>query len=112
MSDIFFRSELSKRSRYGIRFYSISEIFRSIGSIVARHILFIHAWSGCDTTSVTFGQGKLVILKKLESSEELQSLSETFMSEGATPEDISSAGERIFVIMYNGKNEETLNSLR
>ena len=112
MSNIFFRSELSKRSRSGIRFYSISEIVRSIGSIVTRHILFIHAWSGCDTTSATFGQGKGVILKKMESSEELQSLSEIFMCESATPEDISSAGERIFVIMYSGKNEETLNSLR
>jgi len=39
------------------------------------HILFIHAWSGCDTTYAIFGQGKPTLLKKIKESQEFQQIS-------------------------------------
>jgi len=38
--------------------WKISDIVTSTGDAIINHILFIHAWSGCDTTSAIFGQGK------------------------------------------------------
>lgn len=38
--------------------WDIGSLVTSAGDMVTRHILFIHAWSGCDTTSATYGQGK------------------------------------------------------
>jgi len=34
----------------------------------------LHAWTGCDTTSATFGHRKTALLKKLKQSVELQDL--------------------------------------
>ena len=39
------------------------------------HILPIHAWSGCDTTSATFGHGKMYLMKMLNRVPEVQNLS-------------------------------------
>jgi len=36
--------------------------------------LFIHAWSGCDTTYATFGHGKTILLKKIQVPEEVQQI--------------------------------------
>ena len=33
--------------------------------VIQRHILLIHACSGCDTTSATFGHGKMYLMKML-----------------------------------------------
>ena len=43
------------------------------GASLVSHI-FVHAWSGCDTTSATFGQGKTDLLKKLNNSQQISSL--------------------------------------
>ena len=28
------------------------------GKVIISHLIFVHAWSGCDTTSATFDKGK------------------------------------------------------
>ncbi len=68
--------------------------------MVTAHLLFLHAWSGCDTTSATFGQGKVSLMKKLKQSEEIQRISQLMMDPGATDEQIGEAGVRLFVICY------------
>ena len=52
MSDIIFKSEAAKKS------WSIDKIVASVESIVQKHILLLHAWTGSDTTSAIFGHGK------------------------------------------------------
>ena len=39
--------------------WKIEDLVKSTGDVITSHILFIHAWSGCDTTSALFGQGNL-----------------------------------------------------
>lgn len=75
------------------------------------HILFLHAWTGCDTTSATFVHGKTSLIKKIQSSKELQSLSECICDPWATQDQVAKAGCEVFVIMYGGKNIN-LNKLR
>ena len=53
MEDIFIKKE-SKLSTPG-EMISMKDATSSIPVVIQRHILLIHAWSGCDTTSATFG---------------------------------------------------------
>ena len=66
---------------------------------------------GCDTTSRLFRIGKGTILKKFKANVELQKAAEVFDSTLSTSSQIESAGEKVLVVMYGGKNNESLNSL-
>ena len=48
----------------------------------------MHAWSGCDTTSATFGQGKTALLKKIMTSNNLQQISYLMSNADASSEQI------------------------
>ena len=78
---------------------------------MCKHILFLYAMLGCDTTSRLFGIGKGTILKKFKANVELQKAAEVFNSTLSTSSQIESAGERVLVVMYGGKNNESLNFL-
>ena len=58
MADIFFQSEAKKDKTNTVPLYSIEDLTLSLGNTLKVLILFIHAWSGCDTTSSTYGMGK------------------------------------------------------
>ncbi len=61
-----------KQNMADIYFFSAAGIWRigdlvgQAGPMVTAHLLFLHAWSGCDTTSATLGQGKVSLMKKLK----------------------------------------------
>ncbi|CAB4029738.1 Hypothetical predicted protein [Paramuricea clavata] len=57
MADIYFHSEV-KRSKKGLKVWKVQDLVNKAGKVVTSHLLFIHAWSGCDTTSATYGHGK------------------------------------------------------
>ena len=46
--------------------WSIREASQSLSQKIKDIILFIHAFSGCDTTSALYGVGKTSMLKKFE----------------------------------------------
>ena len=106
MADVYFQSDAQKKM------WKIRDLVAKVGGIVKAHLLFVHAWSGCDTTSATFGQGKTTLLKKMKDSSELQQISYLMHSADASPEDIGKAGIQAFIIMYGGKQADTLNHLR
>jgi len=62
MATIYFLSE----ARKNLKIWSISDLVRETGPIVTSYLLVLHAWSGCDTTSATYGQGKIGLVKKLK----------------------------------------------
>ena len=49
------------------------------------HLLFTHAWSGCDTTSSIFGKGKAFAVKMLRKSAQLRECSTIITSATSTP---------------------------
>ena len=54
MENVYFLSESSKTWKC----WKIRDIAARAGAGLVSHILFVHACSGCYTTSATFGQGK------------------------------------------------------
>ena len=76
--DIYFLSYATKKSKTGLQMFRIREIMESIGQKIVKNILFLHAWSGCDITSATFGQGKVALLKHAKSKEDIRSISQLF----------------------------------
>lgn len=67
---------------------------------LSRSLLFIHALSGCDTTSRPYGLGKTSTMGKYR---ELQELSKLFMTADATHTDIEEAGNQAMATIYGCK---------
>ena len=109
MTDVYFQCKSQKK---GIISWKINDLVTDAGKVVITHLIFVHAWSGCDTTSATFGQGKASLLKKLKESEVLQDISLLMSDPHATAEQIGKAGIQVFIAMYSGKQRDSLNGLR
>jgi len=54
--DIYFKT--MKKTDGIQKCWKIKDVNKKHGEIIVHHILFLHAWTGCDTTSGTFGMGK------------------------------------------------------
>ena len=84
----------------------------SIGTM-CDYLPFVHAVSGCDTTSALFGIGKVKHLKNLQSSGQLRSSIDVFGEELASKEHITAAGEIYISSLYKGgKTNKCLDALR
>uniref|UniRef100_A0A0L8HWL4 Uncharacterized protein n=1 Tax=Octopus bimaculoides TaxID=37653 RepID=A0A0L8HWL4_OCTBM len=68
--DINFRSEPMKGAE--VRSMGVNSINQKLGVQVYTHILFVHAFLGCDTTSRVLGIGKAAGFKLIQENEELQ----------------------------------------
>ncbi|GBM61486.1 hypothetical protein AVEN_9252-1, partial [Araneus ventricosus] len=64
--------------------------------------VFIHAISGCDTTSALFGQSKNKFISLFLKHEELLNAAATFLNPQATTEQVTEAGEKVLVALYGG----------
>ena len=108
MSSVYFSS-----SRAGTtRVWDIQRTQSHLGSDVCNYILFAHAFSGCDTTSRTFGIGKQVPLKKIQQGNNLfLSAAKTFL-QSFDHDTVAEAGEGILVRMYKGSDGDDLDQLR
>ena len=74
-----------------------------------RSLLFIHAVSGCDTTSRPYGIGKLSAMNKYSV---LYPHAQTFLSPDSKLEDIEKFGEKALVVLYSGISGSDLNFTR
>ena len=108
MESIYFLSE----ARKDLKIWRISDIVGQAGPIVTSYVSFLHAWSGCDTTSETFGQGEVCLMKKIKQSKDVQRIAELMMDHSATTEWVGEAGVQLFVIVFGGKQSDSLNTLR
>jgi 5'-3' exonuclease len=105
--DVFFYSDKQAKN---MKLWSMKQLTTALGDL--RHLLlFLHAFTGCDTTSRPFGVGKVVALKKLKNSPEFQVLAHIFLRDNSF-ETVESAGERALVLLYNGSPKESLDELR
>ena len=110
MADVYFLSEPKKSQRKSLQVWS--DLISKAGKTVTSHLLFINAWTGCDTTSATFGHGKANLLKKIQVSEEVQQIAHLMGDYSVTPEEVGRAGIHLFLILFGGKDGDSLNSLR
>ncbi|GBN64441.1 hypothetical protein AVEN_243947-1 [Araneus ventricosus] len=68
---------------------------------IADNILFIHAMSGCDTTSALFNYGKMKFVHTLKNNHDLLKVIEIFKKPDITPEAVVDAGNR-FLVAFSG----------
>ena len=76
------------------------------------HLLFLHAWTGCDTTSSIYGKGKGSSVNILRKSESLKSISDLMTNVWSDHDEVGSASVDAFKILYGGKITDTLTKLR
>lgn len=74
---------------------------------VKENILFLHAFSGCDTTSAIYRQGKMKFLKVLRNQPSLKTAIYCFKDPNATPESITKAGIQFLMALYGAKSDDT-----
>ena len=51
--------EVTKKNGCEKQIWKIEDVTLALGNEIARYILFIHAWTGCDTKSAIYKQGTL-----------------------------------------------------
>ena len=78
----------------------VTTIKRRLDVQLSESLLFLHAISGCDTTSRPHGIGKVGVLKKYAALEESAA---TFMASESSKVALEKAGERALVIMYGSQ---------
>lgn len=84
-----------------------------IDKSIADNILFLHAMSGCDTTSAMYNQGKVKFIRTLNKNPDLGRTIKVFADPAADVEAIVTAGEQFLLALYgSGKQYTSLNNLR
>lgn len=77
------------------------------------YILFLHAFSGCDTTSPLFWKGKKSLISEFEKSPDLYQLAQVFNEENCALPILYSNGTRLFLAVYNApKTENNIDKFR
>ena len=75
-------------------------------------MLFLHAWSGCDTTSYIHGHGKKSAIKWVRDSTVAMKNASKFYTDDEDPEIIKKAGIELFKDLYLKSYDGSLNELR
>lgn len=76
-------------------------------------VFFLHAFSGCDTTSALFGQGKAKFCTLLKNHPQLENAINVFSNPEATADQVANVGEKCLIYLYGGDpNKINLNELR
>lgn len=106
---LYFRSDKSKVPKV----YDIGEMKKVLGSDLCSQLLFIHAFTGCDTTSRIFSVGKKSAFQKLVNGEStLQTCANGFTLPNQAKSVIEDLGSKAMAVMFGGKNTDALASLR
>ena len=95
---------------FGCRMWNIKKAKSLLGQETSNHLLFLHALTGCDTTSSPYSIGKKTALAKFKNNLELREASQIFTA-SSDIEAIQKAGEKALVILYGG-SDESLDELR
>lgn len=100
---LYYRSDKSKSQ---IRVYNINKLKCLLGNELCSLLLFVHAFTGCDTTSRIFGIGKKVLFQKI-------SKGIAFTEPGQKSDTIEENGLKAMILLFGGKvTSDTLTSLR
>ena len=96
-----------------LKVHNISEMKQVLGSEMCSQLLFIHAFTGCETTSCIFNVGKKSALQKLVNDESaIQTSANTFLLPNQAHNVIEDLGSKAMAILFSGKSTDSLASLR
>ena len=57
LGEVFFQT--FKKTNESRQTWSVKDVNENVDEFILDNIFFLHAWSGCDTTSETHGMGKI-----------------------------------------------------
>ena len=100
MSDVYFFQERWNKAR------SIKDT-SSKRENIKQHLLFVHAWSGCDTVSSVFGKGKTKLAENI-TGENRQPLSEVISSPWSNQPEVRDASLKISLCYMEERREPHL----
>jgi len=107
---LFFRS--GKRNGSNL-IYDIAAIKKTLGHETCSRLLFLHAFTGCDTTSRIYEVGKKGAFSKLIAGQEaIVRAADAFLKTSQSLECLSRSGNRAMIAFCGGKSPENLTSLR
>ncbi|KAG7169069.1 hypothetical protein Hamer_G018838 [Homarus americanus] len=106
---LYFRSDKSTVAKVN----NISEMKQVLGSDMCSQLLFIHAFTGCDTTSRIFSVGKKSAFQKLVNGElTIQTCANVFLLPNQANSVIEDLGSKAMAVLFGGKSTDSLASLR
>ena len=91
---LYFRSDTNKQSKdHKDKVYNINLLKETVGDDVCNELLFLHAYTGCDSTSRIFDIGKKSAFQKLVKPDPaMKSCASAFIRPHKSPEEISEQG--------------------
>ena len=72
---------------------------------MCKYLLFLHAFTGCDSTSHIHGIDKSTEFKKLLTSNDLKLLADIFCSQNKSKDEIEEAGKKSMLLLYGGNED-------
>ena len=96
--EVFFLQERGKKC------WSIKESKLEVADIKG-HLLFVHAWTDCSSTSAIPGKGKPSFVNFIKNSENMKCISETLMDYCVTQAEVEHASVKGFKELYSGIQE-------
>ena len=91
--------------------YSSAALRSALGGMVDS-LLFVHAATGCDTTSAVYRKGKRVPFRKLQAQPALCTAVQVFNDPHASKNAVAAAGEAFLCVVYGGKIDDNLDVKR
>ena len=77
-----------------------------------QHLLFLHSFSGCDTTSAIHFKGKVKVLKTLEKSSSFRQHSQAMSDVNSSAKQVGDASIEAFKLLYGVYDELPLSKIR
>ena len=108
--DLYYTSDVKSGTKKK-KIWDINKTRQTLGSTICRLLPVVHAFSGCDTTSHIYGVGKGVLLKKAIQDSWFRDQLSVFVQD-VSHDRVENAGENIFVSLFSGDADQSLNSLR
>jgi hypothetical protein len=106
-----FRSDVNRKAK-SFNSYNINLIRQGLGPETCEHLLFLHAFTGCDSTSRIHSVGKTSAFRKLLNDKDLREMASVFCATDQHQHKIAEAGQRAMLILCGGKPDEELVNLR
>lgn len=107
---LFFKSEKKQTAKKNHKVWHINRLKSVMGPELCLLLPFVHAVSGCDTTSRLYGVGKGAALPKLRSDSAFKEAAYVFIRQSSL-EEIVAAGEKCLCCLYGGRPNERLDVL-
>jgi len=76
------------------------------------HLLFLHSFTGCDTTSSIFGKGKANLVNMCAKSEYIKEQAEIISCPWSEQSEVGLAAIKVFKMLYGGKKDDSLSRMR